>query len=142
MCSFITSLTNTYQQNTDITRSNVGTIYEKLEKYDEAINDFSTAISLSPNSPSSINSRGLTYEKQGRLDEAVQDFSRAIELDPQNAIFLHNRGLVLRNMGKYENAVRSSSSSSVRASISNLRVSQHITHEFKNIVSLTSSRIS
>ena len=57
-----------------------------MERYDEALADFSRAIELDPGNAWAIASRGETYRLMGRYDEALADFNRAIELDPGDGL--------------------------------------------------------
>ena len=53
-----------------------------MERYDEALADYSRAIELDPEEAWVIASRGETYRAMGRYDQALADYDRAIELDP------------------------------------------------------------
>ena len=52
----------------------------RLEKYEAALSDFSIAISLDTNSPSSHYARGGANAKMGHIDNSRKDFETAIEL--------------------------------------------------------------
>lgn len=65
----------------------------QMGRLDEAVADYSTAISLEPRNANAFHNRGSTLDKMGRLDHAVADFSAALELDPSNATTHNARGL-------------------------------------------------
>lgn len=55
------------------------------EKYDQALKDYTAALSLDPESERAYHGRGLTYDFMGRFGDAVNDYDRAIEINPANA---------------------------------------------------------
>ena len=57
-------------------------MYLLLERYEEALADYSRAIELNPGDGWAIGGRGLTYRMLERYEEALADLGRAIELDP------------------------------------------------------------
>ena len=56
-----------------------------MERYEEALADFSCAIEIDPGYAWAIDQRGETYRLMERYEEALTDFSRAIEIDPADA---------------------------------------------------------
>lgn len=66
----------------------------------EAIEDFSKALSIDDTNAASYNSRALAYDRLGDYDLALRDFNLAIQLEQENSIFYHNRGFTHRN--RYE----------------------------------------
>ena len=71
-----------------------------MERYEEALADFSRVIELSPeDAASAFADRGETFRLMERYEEALADFSRAIELDPEYAWPIASRGQTLHNMG-------------------------------------------
>jgi tetratricopeptide (TPR) repeat protein len=59
-----------------------------MERYDEALADFTRAIDLAPKYAWAITDRGETYRLMERYDEALTDFTRAIEIDPTDEFAL------------------------------------------------------
>ena len=53
-----------------------------MERYDEALADYSRAIELDPEEAWVIASHGAPYRAMGRYHQALADYDRAIELDP------------------------------------------------------------
>ena len=86
-------------------------LYEKgfanmdLGKYDQAIQDLSTAIELDPKEVGPYYNRGLAYTKLRQHPEALQDYSRAIELDPKFEAAYIQRGFTFFNMGQDDQAI-------------------------------------
>jgi tetratricopeptide (TPR) repeat protein len=60
-----------------------GNAYSDKEMYDQAIADYSKAISLKPD-PIAYDGRALIYAKQGHKDLAIADFQAAQKLDPSD----------------------------------------------------------
>jgi tetratricopeptide (TPR) repeat protein len=58
-----------------------GNAYSDKEMYDQAVADYSKALSLKPD-PVAYGDRGLVYAKQGHKDLAEADFRAALKLDP------------------------------------------------------------
>lgn len=65
----------------------------KQDKIDQAINDFTKAIELSPNSASYYFIRGVVRNFNNDLKTAIADFDEAIRLEPANFEAYFNRGL-------------------------------------------------
>ncbi len=59
---------------------NRGNIYRYLEKYDEAIRDYSKAIEINPRSAVAYSNRAGTYDYLKQYDKAYADYTKAIEV--------------------------------------------------------------
>lgn len=75
-----------------------------LKQYEAALNDFTIAIRLNPDSGSSFVKRGQCYYGMGKFSEAITDFKRAIERDPNNAEFYYHLGLAYYSWEKHKDA--------------------------------------
>ena len=58
-----------------------GLVYEELEKWDDALADYTKTIELSPKWPIAYNNRGYVYLKQKKYVQAKADFETALKLD-------------------------------------------------------------
>ena len=77
-----------------------------LKNYQEAIDDFTKYISLSPNpGPVVYNDRGNCYFYLKNYTEAINNFSEAINLDPNFANAYKNRGSIYYVVGDYNRAL-------------------------------------
>ena len=77
-----------------------------MNKYSEAITDYSTAIQILGNTnPKLYHNRGLAYAYDGDDLKAIQDFTVAIGLDPSNLDSYYNRGVAYTNLREYEKAI-------------------------------------
>jgi tetratricopeptide (TPR) repeat protein len=70
---------------------NRGLIYSNKKMWNEAITDFSKAISTTPENSSLYYNRGLAYGGMNQWELAADDFTKTLELDPQNKSAESNR---------------------------------------------------
>ncbi len=85
--------------------SDRGWINLKLGNYDKAIDDFTTAISLSPRDALNYFYRGFLYEKKGTFDKVLSDYSESIGLVPNNAEAYYERGKLYLTLNQEQNAI-------------------------------------
>lgn len=72
--------------------SNRGYAFRKLGDYEAAVDDYSTAISLSGSSSTRLhNNRAYCLAKLGRYQEAIADYDAVVAMDPDNVHAYHNR---------------------------------------------------
>lgn len=72
---------------------NRGIANEAYLDHELAIQDFSKAIALDPNSSSAYMARGNVHYVMARYEEAVTDFKRAEILSPDNSVITYNIGM-------------------------------------------------
>jgi len=63
----------------------LGSIYQRRDRKDEAIEEYSRALKVNPYNPTALANRGEIFFQQGRVLEATQDFQAAIENDPDGS---------------------------------------------------------
>jgi len=73
----------------------LGSIYQKQENYDAAVDRYSTAVSIFPQDINSLTNRGEIFLKQGKFQQAAGDFKSAIDLDPEQKHPAANRARLL-----------------------------------------------
>lgn len=78
-----------------------------MEKYEEAILDYSTAIQIEPEVPSYYYNRGFVYCLKGNYKEGINDFSMAIQLKPDYALAWFDRSVAYYMLFDIENALKS-----------------------------------
>ncbi|MCY7323723.1 MAG: tetratricopeptide repeat protein, partial [Phormidesmis sp. CAN_BIN36] len=83
-----------------------GQTYQLMERYEEALKDFTLAIELNSKFGWAIALRGRTYKLMERYEEALKDFALAIELNPKSDWMIAMRGGTYRLMKRYEEALR------------------------------------
>jgi Flp pilus assembly protein TadD len=87
-----------------ITYLSRGAAYLKLREADNAIDDFSTALTLNDRNPRSFYYRGMAYAQKKDYGKAVEDFSKALELKPDDGASMFARGASYLKMGKIDEA--------------------------------------
>lgn len=70
-----------------------GSSYSAKHEFGKAIDDYSKAITLSPDAVAVYNNRGLAYLETANDDNAISDFDKAISLQPDLAATYANRGI-------------------------------------------------
>lgn len=83
---------------------NRGMAYSSLERWREAISDFSRAISLLPH-PSSIEQRGMAYYQIGDRDSAFNDWQQALRMDPRRTFAIINLAWLAIEEGQFNQAI-------------------------------------
>jgi tetratricopeptide (TPR) repeat protein len=82
-----------------------GSMYRRLEKYDQALADFDQALRYDPKSAGAYTGRGNALRHLGRFDEAIAAHSEAIRLEPNNAMAYSNRGNAFDDKKDYVHAI-------------------------------------
>lgn len=84
---------------------NLGTIYYRLRKFDEAEKYYLAAIEADPAYPLAQFNLGNLYDEQGRTPEALDFYRRALDLNPQYADAHFNLALLCERQGEAMKAV-------------------------------------
>ena len=84
---------------------NLGTIYYRLHKFEEAEKYYLAAIEADPEYPLAQFNLGNLYDEQGRFPEAVDFYRRALDLNPQYADAHFNLALLCERQGDAMKAV-------------------------------------
>ncbi|WP_255950126.1 tetratricopeptide repeat protein [Streptomyces odontomachi] len=74
-------------------------------RYDDALADYTSALTLDPDLARVHFGRGETYRLMGRHEEAVSHFDRAIEHDPDDDMALRFRGYSQYHLNRYAEAL-------------------------------------
>jgi serine/threonine protein kinase/tetratricopeptide (TPR) repeat protein len=83
----------------------LGTCYDQLGRYAEAVGAYRAAVALWPELPWTYLNRGLAHSRLGQWDDAVEDYSQAIRLDAQFGDAYSNRGLARLKQHQYRDAL-------------------------------------
>jgi len=84
---------------------NRGVAYTVRHDWENAIKDYTRAISIGPVSAEVYADRGIVYGFTGQQENAVADFTKALEINPKNTKALFNRGVTYGNMGQADRAI-------------------------------------
>src|SRR5574337_516858 len=85
--------------------NNLGNIYLSLGLYEDALSQFSKAISLKPNIVESYNSRGIAHFNRRQYDDAIEDYSKAIGYNSSFIEAYVNRGNAFDEKGLQDSAL-------------------------------------
>ena len=85
--------------------SDRGWAYMGMKAYEQAINDYNSAIELKPEYAWAYGSRGLTYHLLKDYRRAIADFDHAIELKPEYAWAYGSRGRAYHLLKDYQRAI-------------------------------------
>jgi lipoprotein NlpI len=77
-------------------------IYENLDKYADAIQDWNKVLELDKDDASAYQLRGLVQFKAGKVKESIADFDKYIELKPAAKISHWQRGISYYYAGRYD----------------------------------------
>ncbi|MCC7337475.1 MAG: tetratricopeptide repeat protein [Pirellulaceae bacterium] len=91
-------------QNVDA-HAKIGDIFLAHDQLDQAVNSYSEALNIAPDSAWILTNRGVAYEFMSQLPEAIADYSRAIELEPTAIDARRNRAGVYTQQAEYDKAI-------------------------------------
>lgn len=82
-----------------------GEIYYNQEKYDQAAEDLTTALTAGGFSDQIYLLRAKTYEKAGKIQLALKDYTKLIEVNPEDEAAYEKRANLLMKAGRTKEAV-------------------------------------
>jgi tetratricopeptide (TPR) repeat protein len=80
------------------THNNLGVVFNQLGRQNEALAEFTKALTLNPFEQNSLIGRGLIEHDESKLDAALQDFAQAAQIAPSPLAF-YWEGRVLEGKG-------------------------------------------
>jgi tetratricopeptide (TPR) repeat protein len=85
--------------------NNLGLAYDKIGRFDEAIEELKAALRLYPDYVEVHNNLGVTYDKMGMPEEAETELREAIRMNPGYLEARYNLGNIYACSGKLEGAL-------------------------------------
>lgn len=85
--------------------SHRGSIYFRMEQYDNALIDFNKAIECDPFSQDNYLQRAFAYMELREYDKAISDFNLCHQSDPKNSDIINNRGVCYLRSGNLKSAL-------------------------------------
>lgn len=82
-----------------------GNIWLDRHEFDNAIADYTQALSIKPDDVEALNRRGLSWREKGEIARAIADFDHALTIAPDFAEAFNNRGMAWSNLGEYDKAI-------------------------------------
>ena len=92
-------------QKSSILHNIIGVCYRKLNKPEQAITSYTTAIKVDPACFDAYNNLGNSYRDIGLVKKSEFNFRKAIELNPNYATAYDNLGNLLKDAGKFKQAI-------------------------------------
>jgi len=83
----------------------IGVVYFRVARYEEAINAWQTGLRYAPNDPSLLNNLSIVLMQTGRIDEAAAHAQTALMVDPYMPQALNTMGQVALMKKEYDKAV-------------------------------------
>ncbi|MBU4492486.1 MAG: tetratricopeptide repeat protein [Euryarchaeota archaeon] len=84
--------------------NNLGITYDRLGRYEEALEELKTALRLNPGYIEVHNNLAVTYDKMGKREESLRQLHEALRLNPAYAEAHSNLGNLFAKSGRYEEA--------------------------------------
>jgi len=81
-----------------------GRAYFDIQRYEQALKDFSEVIRLVPDCANFYYNRGFTYSKLGQQSRAIEDYNEAIRLIPNYVYAYYYRGKSYDSLGLHQRA--------------------------------------
>ncbi|MDH7570345.1 MAG: tetratricopeptide repeat protein [Armatimonadota bacterium] len=82
-----------------------GTELYENDAYEEAVREFSAAVSLNPTNPTYHVNLAVALSEQGDFDRAIAEFQEALRLDPENVAAYLQMGYTFQEMEQPRRAV-------------------------------------
>jgi protein O-mannosyl-transferase len=92
-------------ENNALAHNNLGSVWWRSGRVDDAIREYEAALKITPQSPLARNNLGSAFLKQGKVAEAIQEFQRVLSRDPQSITGRFNLAGALLRGGRVTEAV-------------------------------------
>jgi tetratricopeptide (TPR) repeat protein len=92
-------------ENNGLAHNNLGSVWWRSGRVDDAIREYQAALKVTPESPLARNNLGSAFLKQGKVAEAIQEFQRVLSRDPQSITGRFNLAAALLRDGRTAEAV-------------------------------------
>lgn len=94
-----------FAPDSSISYCNLGRIYEKAGRRQEAIEAFKKAIEVDPVQPNAYSNLAVIYSDMGQKQEAIANFEKAVKYSPQDSMLWNNLGAAYSEVGNWEQAI-------------------------------------
>ena len=92
-------------ENNALAHNNLGSVWWRSGRVDDAIREYEAALKITPESPLARNNLGSAFLKQGKVAEAIHEFQRVLSRDPQSITGRFNLAGALLRSGRATEAV-------------------------------------
>jgi tetratricopeptide (TPR) repeat protein len=87
------------------TYTNSGNASKNMGNWDQAIEEYTSALRINPNNSFAYAGRGYTYYKKSDYDRAISDYTQSIRLNQNYAVAYDGRGFAYYQKGDYDRAI-------------------------------------
>ncbi|RJX23549.1 MAG: tetratricopeptide repeat protein [Desulfobulbus sp.] len=94
-----------FQPKDTVIRNKLGMVYYRLNKYKEAVREFSRILKQDPDNYDALDGMGLVRAAQGEYDEAIDLHRRAIGLNDEDMMGYFHLGSALEKKGRLPEAM-------------------------------------
>ncbi|HBI22910.1 MAG TPA: hypothetical protein DDX84_01565 [Nitrospiraceae bacterium] len=91
---------------TGMAHNNLGNVYEKQGRLDEAIKEYLIALKIKPDDAEIHNNLGVVYYEQSRVDDAIKEYLTALKIKPDYGDAHYNLALVYHGQGRLNEAIK------------------------------------
>lgn len=85
--------------------NNLGITYDKLGRYQEALQELAASLQLDPGYIDVINNTAVIYYHMGKNDDAIQALQEFLQSNPENVQAHYNLGNIFSSQGRIDEAV-------------------------------------
>jgi tetratricopeptide (TPR) repeat protein len=93
------------QSNDSNLYTNLGMVYHRLKKTDQALSCYAEAIRLNEKNSAALNNRGNIYGELRKYEEAIADYTQVISIEPDNINAHTARANIYQSQNRREEAV-------------------------------------
>jgi len=109
---------STEYPNQPTVHNNYGVALQSEGRHDEAIDQFTVALRITPTYADAYGNRGASEAMKGNLRAALEDQTRSIELEPTYARRWYNRAVTYYRLGRLEEALNDLGEAEARGAVS------------------------
>jgi len=95
----------TSKTNPKITYNNIGNLYSRTGRLDEAIVEFKKALSIDPYFAEAHNNLGIVYRKKGLIKEAMDELNKALKIKPDYTLAHYTLGLAYEELNRLDESI-------------------------------------
>ena len=85
---------------------NRGFVFNKIEKFEFAISDYTRAVELEPQNPFTYFNRAIAFEKINDYEKAIEDLSFSIKILPNKVEFYLKRAFLFKKLNSLNSAIK------------------------------------
>lgn len=101
-----------------------GKLFARMNRHDDAIRDYSTALEQSPQDLELLLGRAMSYKAQNHFQRAIEDLTTLLSIDKESVIGYSHRGYCYRKLEQLETAIVDYSEA-IRLVPNNIRALNH-----------------